>query len=45
VIELARFEGLTALVTGATGGFGRRVSERLSQAGANLVLSDIDEGR
>jgi NAD(P)-dependent dehydrogenase (short-subunit alcohol dehydrogenase family) len=36
-----RFEGLTALVTGATGGFGRRVSERLAEGGARLVLSDV----
>lgn len=44
VSDVSRFEGLTALVTGATGGFGRRVSERLSEAGANLVLSDVKDG-
>jgi NAD(P)-dependent dehydrogenase (short-subunit alcohol dehydrogenase family) len=37
-----RFEGLTALVTGATGGFGRRLCERLATDGARLVLSDVD---
>jgi NAD(P)-dependent dehydrogenase (short-subunit alcohol dehydrogenase family) len=37
-----RFEGLAALVTGATGGFGRRVCERLAEDGARLVLSDLD---
>jgi len=38
---LLRFEGLTAIVTGATGGFGRRTAERLAQGGARLVLSDM----
>lgn len=41
---MARFEGLTAIVTGATGGFGRRTAERLAGEGANLVLSDMREG-
>jgi NAD(P)-dependent dehydrogenase (short-subunit alcohol dehydrogenase family) len=35
-----RFDGLAILVTGATGGFGRRVCERLAEDGARLVLSD-----
>ncbi|CAG0964494.1 MAG: SDR family oxidoreductase [Rhizobiaceae bacterium] len=39
---MGMFDGLTALVTGATGGFGRRTAERLAAAGARLVLSDID---
>lgn len=42
---MRRFEGLTALITGATGGFGRRVAERLSQEGARLVLSDMNAAR
>ena len=38
-----RFEGLAVLVTGAAGGFGRRLCERLAEGRARLVLSDIDE--
>lgn len=37
-----RFEGLTVLITGATGGFGRRSAQRFAAEGAKLVLSDID---
>lgn len=40
---MRRFEGLCVLLTGATGGFGRRVAERLAEEGAHLVLSDMDE--
>ncbi|MBX3574699.1 MAG: SDR family oxidoreductase [Mesorhizobium sp.] len=40
---MARFAGLTAIVTGATGGFGRRTAERLAEEGARLVLSDMNE--
>ncbi len=39
---MARFAGLSVLLTGATGGFGRRTAERLAQEGARLVLSDMD---
>ena len=38
----SRFEGLTVLITGATGGFGRRAAERFAADGARLVLSDLD---
>lgn len=37
-----RFEGLTVLVTGATGGFGRHAARRFADEGASLVLSDRD---
>jgi NAD(P)-dependent dehydrogenase (short-subunit alcohol dehydrogenase family) len=39
--SMKRYEGLTAIVTGAAGGFGRRLVERLSAEGAKLVLSDL----
>jgi NAD(P)-dependent dehydrogenase (short-subunit alcohol dehydrogenase family) len=38
-----RFEGLTVLVSGATGGFGSAMSARFAAEGANLVLTDVDE--
>lgn len=37
------FSGRTALITGAASGFGREVALRLADAGANLVLADVDE--
>jgi NAD(P)-dependent dehydrogenase (short-subunit alcohol dehydrogenase family) len=40
---MARFAGLTVLLTGATGGFGRRTAERMAAEGARLVLSDLDQ--
>lgn len=42
---MGRFDGMAVLITGATGGFGRRASERFAEEGASLVLSDIDAGR
>ncbi|MDN2565105.1 SDR family oxidoreductase [Aquibium sp. A9E412] len=39
-----RFNGMTVLVTGATGGFGRRTAERFAAEGARLVLSDLEAG-
>lgn len=38
---MKQFEGLTVLLTGATGGFGRAAAKRFHDEGANLVLSDI----
>lgn len=37
-----RFAGMTVLITGATGGFGRRSAERFAAEGAKLVLSDVN---
>ncbi len=42
---MRKFDGLTVLVTGASGGFGRRAAERFAAQGARLVLSDLDEDR
>lgn len=42
---MGRFSGKTVLITGATGGFGRSTAERMAQEGAQLVLSDLDEGK
>ncbi|MET1034731.1 MAG: SDR family NAD(P)-dependent oxidoreductase [Arthrobacter sp.] len=38
------FTGRTLLLTGATGGIGRRTAELFHAAGANLVLLDLNEG-
>ena len=40
--EMSALKDMTVLVTGATGGFGRRAAERFAAEGAKLVLSDID---
>lgn len=36
-------QGKTAIVTGAANGIGFAIARRLSEAGANVVVSDIDE--
>jgi NAD(P)-dependent dehydrogenase (short-subunit alcohol dehydrogenase family) len=41
---MSRFEGLTVLLTGAAGGFGRCAAERFAAEGARLVLSDLEAG-
>jgi NAD(P)-dependent dehydrogenase (short-subunit alcohol dehydrogenase family) len=41
---MGRFQDLTVIITGATGGFGRRSAERFASEGARLVLSDLDSG-
>ncbi len=42
---MARFDGLTVLITGATGGFGAAAAKAFAAEGARLVLSDIDAAR
>jgi NAD(P)-dependent dehydrogenase (short-subunit alcohol dehydrogenase family) len=38
-----RFDGLTVLITGAAGGFGRSMARKFIAEGANLALSDFAE--
>ena len=40
---MSEFRGLTALITGAAGGFGQVLAKRLVASGANVVLGDINE--
>lgn len=42
---MSDFTGKKALLTGATGGIGRAVAERLYQAGATLFLTDVSQER
>ena len=37
-----RFEGRTAIVSGAARGIGRAIAERLATEGATVALVDID---
>ena len=39
-----RFDGKVAFVTGAAGGIGFRIAERLAEAGARVTLADLDGG-
>ncbi|WP_137932882.1 SDR family NAD(P)-dependent oxidoreductase [Mesorhizobium comanense] len=40
---MGRFDGMTVLITGATGGLGKGAARGFAAEGARLVLSDIDE--
>ncbi|MFA5664599.1 SDR family NAD(P)-dependent oxidoreductase [Castellaniella sp.] len=42
---MIRFDGKTALITGATGGIGREVARLMGHAGAHLALCDKDSSR
>ena len=41
--DMGEFFGRTVLITGAAGGFGRVLTSKLLEAGANLVLGDLNE--
>jgi NAD(P)-dependent dehydrogenase (short-subunit alcohol dehydrogenase family) len=41
--ELVSLKGRCALITGCAAGIGRAIAERFAEAGADLVLVDIDE--
>jgi NAD(P)-dependent dehydrogenase (short-subunit alcohol dehydrogenase family) len=40
---MGRFDGMTVLITGATGGLGSGAAKAFAAEGARLVLSDLDE--
>ncbi|MFA5662586.1 SDR family NAD(P)-dependent oxidoreductase [Castellaniella sp.] len=42
---MIRFDGKTALITGATGGIGREVTRLMGHAGAHLALCGKDSSR
>src|SRR4051794_41666088 len=42
VTELLRLDGKVAVVTGAARGIGRAIAERLSEAGASVIVTDVD---
>ena len=42
ISELISLQGKTAVLTGAANGIGRAIARRLAEAGASLILADID---
>lgn len=43
ILESYKLEGRTALVTGAAGGMGIAITQRLAELGAHVIMTDIDE--
>lgn len=41
---MTKFRGKTAIVTGAAQGMGREDVRLLADAGANVVMADVDDG-
>jgi NAD(P)-dependent dehydrogenase (short-subunit alcohol dehydrogenase family) len=45
IAEIVRLDGRVAVVTGAAWGLGKAIARRLAEAGASLVIGDIDEAK
>jgi len=43
LVDMLRLDGKTAIVTGGAKGIGRGIAERLVEAGASVLISDIDQ--
>lgn len=43
--DLISLRGRTAVVTGGAAGIGRAISKRLAEAGANLIIGDLNEAK
>lgn len=41
--QLLNLSGKTAIVTGSAGGIGEAIAERLHEAGANVIVADVNE--